>query len=179
MTEGREKERQRLPFKLDPFRSAHDEVELDSTLPLTQMKRLSAMLYQPEGTATVSLKFARDILGVSSLQGQLQAQLDLICQRCLEPVHIDVDTRLALGFARSESGLEKIPSGLEAVQVEAGQVDLLQLLEDEIMLALPQIPRHAENECQAAVVAAKSQTPSAKRENPFSVLASLKTDKES
>ncbi len=181
MTEGREKECQRLPFKVDPFRSAHDELELDSSVPLAQMKRLAAMLYQTDGTVTASLRFTLDILGVATLQGRLQAGLDLICQRCMEPVHIDVDTSLALGFSRSKAGLEKIPTTLEAVQAEAGQVDLLQLLEDEIMLALPQIPRHADTECQPSAMAddiARIESLVEKQENPFSILAGLKTDKE-
>jgi len=181
MTTGREKERQRLPFRVDPFRFAHDAVELESTLPLAQMKRLSAMLYQSEGTVAISLAFAVDILGVSSLQGRLQTSLDLVCQRCLEPMHVDVDTVLALGFARSDAGVEQIPTGLEPVRVEGGQVDLLQLLEDEIMLALPQIPRHVENECPVSALqsnmadeSAGRETRSQERENPFSVLAGLK-----
>jgi len=181
MTTGREKERQRLPFRVDPFRFAHDAVELESSLPLTQMKRLSAMLYQSEGIVTVSLAFAVDILGVSSLHGRLKTSLDLVCQRCLEPMPVDVDTKLALGFARSDAGIEQIPSGLEPVRVEGGQVDLLLLLEDEIMLALPQIPRHAENECSASALessmadkSANSESRQQERENPFSVLAGLK-----
>jgi len=183
MTEGWKKGGQRLPFKVDPFRFAHDEVELDSILPLAQMTRLSAMLYQPEGEVTASLRFSVDVLGVSILHGRIEASLDLICQRCLKPVHFDVDTSLALGFARSAAGVERISSSLEAVRAEAGQVNLLDLLEDEIMLALPQIPRHAEGECQASVLADEPENnieiqPEA-RENPFSILASLKTDKKS
>ncbi len=177
MAKGRAKEYQRLPFRVDPFRFAHDAVELDSQLHLTQMKRLSAILYRPEGLITVKLAFALDVLGVSSLLGSVQADLELVCQRCLKPMRVDVNTSLALGFARSIAGLEQIPSELEPVRVEGGQVNLLELLEDEIMLALPQIPRHAENEC---LLRHKPEAPNSeshrpqKRENPFSVLAGLK-----
>ncbi|VAX12257.1 hypothetical protein MNBD_GAMMA24-435 [hydrothermal vent metagenome] len=177
MAKGCAKEYQRLPFRVDPFRFAHDAVELESQLPLAQMERLSAVLYQAEGMMTVKLAFAVDVLGVSSLQGRLQASLDLVCQRCLKPMRVEVDTPLALGFARSVAGLEQIPSQLEPVRVEAGQVNLLALLEDEIMLALPQIPRHAENACQLLhepePVNSESPRPQ-ERENPFSVLAGLK-----
>ncbi len=179
MITGPAKERQRLPFKVDPFRFAHDAVELESTLPLMQMKRLSAILYQPDGMVNISLAFAVDVLGVSILRGRIQASLDLICQRCLEPVHIDVDTSLALGFARSDAGVEQISSGLEPVRVEGGQVNLLHLLEDEIMLALPQIPLHEVGECQASAIAdepANIESLPEERENPFSILAGLKTD---
>ncbi|NOZ37622.1 MAG: hypothetical protein GXP11_06055 [Gammaproteobacteria bacterium] len=177
MAKGCAKEYQRLPFRVDPFRFAHDAVELESQLLLTQMKRLSAILYRSEGMITVKLAFAVDILGVSSLLGSVQASLDLVCQRCLKPMRVEVNTSLALGFARSVAGLEKIPSELEPVRVEGGQVNLLDLLEDEIMLALPQIPRHAENECS---LRHKPESPNSEspqpqeRENPFSVLAGLK-----
>jgi len=172
-----EKQHQRLPFQVDPFRFAHDAVELESTLPLAQMKRLSTILYQPEGDVAISLAFSVDVLGTSMLRGRVQAHLNMICQRCLESMPVDVDTELALGFARSDAGLEQIPSELEPVRAEDGQVNLLQLLEDEIMLALPQIPRHVESECSASALLHKptkgeSQPP--KRENPFSVLAGLK-----
>lgn len=169
------KECQRLPFRIDPFRFAHDAIELESRLPLTQMKRLSTMLYQPAGMITVNLAFAVDVLGVSRLLGRLQVGLDLLCQRCLEPMHLDVDTSLALGFARNAAELERIPSELEPVRVEGGQLNLLVLLEDEIMLALPQIPRHAENECSLRHESLNSESPRPQeRENPFSALAGLK-----
>ncbi|VAX07555.1 hypothetical protein MNBD_GAMMA25-400 [hydrothermal vent metagenome] len=181
MTNGSANERQRLPFKVDPFRFAHDAVELESSLPLSQMTRLSAMLYQPDGEIEVNLAFSVDVLGVSMLQGRIQASLELICQRCLEPVHFEVDSSLALGFARSAAGMEQISSSLEPVRAEAGQVNLLDLLEDEIMLALPQIPRHKENECQASAIMdepAELEAQPEERKNPFSILAGLKTNKE-
>lgn len=177
MVKGCTKKYQRLPFHVDPFRFAHDAVELESQLPMTQMERLSTLLYQPEGMITVNLAFSVDILGVSTLLGSVQAGLDLVCQRCLEPMHVGVDVPLALGFAHSATELEQIPSHLESVQVEGGQINLLVLLEDEIMLALPQIPRHAENECplQHKHESVNSEDPRPeKRENPFSILAGLK-----
>lgn len=175
MVKGCAKGYQRLPFRVDPFRYAHDAVELESQLPLTQMKRLSAMLYQPEGMITIKLAFAVDVRGVSSLLGSLQTGLDLVCQRCLEPMHVDVDTPLALGFAHNAAGLEQIPSELEPVRVEGGQMDLLALLEDEMMLALPQIPRHAGNECSLRHELLNGESPRPQeQESPFRVLAGLK-----
>ena len=176
MTEGRAKGRQRLPFKVDPFRFAQDEVELDSVLPVSGMKRLSAMLHRPGGELDIQLAFAVDELGTTTLKGRLRTCLQLLCQRCLEPVRVEVDAPLALGFARSEAGLEAIPATLDPVLAESGQVDLPQLLEDEILLALPQIPRHAQGECRTAVgmAAEPAEASSEKRENPFSVLAGLK-----
>lgn len=177
MAKGRTKEYQRLPFRVDPFRFAHDAVELQSQLPLTQMKRLSAMLYQPEGMITANLAFAVDILGVSSLVGRLQTSLELVCQRCLKPMRVELDTSLGVGFSRSMAGLEQIPGELEPILVEDGQVNLLALLEDEVMLALPQIPRHAGSECQRLQKpeSVNNENPRPQeRENPFSVLAGLK-----
>ncbi len=177
MAKGSAKEYQRLPFRVDPFRFAHDAIELQSQLPLTQMKRLSAMLYRPEGMITVKLAFAVDVLGVSSLLGSVQASLDLVCQRCLKPMRVAVDTPLGLGFSRSVAGLEQIPAELEPIRVEDGQVNLLMLLEDEIMLALPQIPRHAKNECQLLLEPESVNSENSRlqeRKNPFSILAGLK-----
>ena len=170
---------QRLPVEVDPFRLAREGQKLETVAPVAKMKRLSELLYSTENEVAVELEFGVDILGTYFLQGHLQAQLELICQRCLKPMKVDVDTTLSLGFVSNAEKAETVPTEYEPLVVEEGRVFLMDLIEDELLLALPQIPIHPQQICTAQVwqsepEQADENLSEAKADNPFSILAGLK-----
>ena len=170
---------QKLPHEVDPFRFAREGVKLDVRIPQQHMKRLQELLVHSENEIDAELEFGVDFLGTYYLRGRLVTQVELVCQRCLQPMQLDLDTRMALGFVRSAAQAETVAADYEAIIVEDAKVDMLNLIEDEIMLALPQIPKHTQQACSAQV---GNETPEQveeipsepERENPFAVLASLK-----
>merc|ERR1712171_31426 len=74
-----------------------------------------------------------------------------------------------------------IPEAYEPVEVtDHGEVNLLQIFEDELLLSLPIVPLHAESECtvkQDDMSFGKIE-PEQERQNPFAVLKELKRDQE-
>jgi len=167
--------------QVDPFRFAETRRILEGDLPLRQMKRLAPLLASDEGAVSVALEFGVDEMGIAHATGRLRARLAIVCQRCLEPMAWQVDQPLALAFIRPGTDEAAIPGPYEPYVVEQNPLRLADLIEDEIMLALPQIPRHALEACPArhwvegkppAEAAAGQQD---QTDNPFSVLAGLKT----
>ena len=170
---------ERLPREVDPFRFAREGVQLEVTIPQQQLKRLQELLTHSDNEVTAELEFGIDFLGTHYMRGHLTTQVELICQRCLEPMHLDLDTTLTLGFVHNAAQAEEVPDEYEAIIVDEARVTLQDLIEDELLLALPQIPKHEQNTCSAQVEKLSSEQAvemksEPERENPFAVLASLK-----
>ena len=175
------KQQQRLPHQIDPFRLAEAGSLLSGEIPLNQMRRLCDLLANDKGQIQVTLQFDVDELGVPCVQGRLQVELELTCQRCLEAYRFVVDHPIALAWVHSEAEIEKLPTRYEPYLVESTPLMLRDVLEDELLLALPSVPMHPVEACKVKVEPVVENEPATEeqRENPFSVLASLKTTRKS
>ena len=176
------KRQERLPVEIDPFRLAEARRLLKGEIPLSQMKRLLPLLASDTGAVQVSLEFGIDSMDVVNLVGEIQADLALICQRCLEPMAWPLQLNLALAFIRPDEDEAGIPGPYEPYVVETLPIRLTDMIEDEIILALPSIPRHEMTECSASqwiqddeAAAKQNAKVDEQRDNPFSALADMKT----
>ena len=111
---------------------------------------------------------------------QATATLALTCQRCMSTV----DTPLAVNqwyrfVATEEIAMAEDDESEEDLLVMAPQFDLLAVLEDELLMALPLVPMHAQ--CPTAPVLSvgdmEPETVAIEKPNPFAVLAQLKNNK--
>lgn len=111
--------------------------------------------------------------GQTFLVVKLEGRLPLVCQRCLGAVHFDLSVRSRMllvepGTNWPEDGE---PGGLDDESCDAieasRELDLVPLLEEEVLLALPIVPRHEACELPA------TQQPSHEA-SPFARLAGLK-----
>lgn len=176
---------QRLPLEVDPFRLATREEHLQGTIPLKQMKRLIKTLSSDLGEVIVDVVFSVDINRVVILTGQIHTDAKLICQRCMGEMNLPIALDFQLAFVRSEAELERLPLGYEATLIDDKPVMLSDIIEDEILLALPPIAKHLDDNCSSDNVAEdwnsqqtnESNIESIKQDNPFDILANLKTDK--
>lgn len=113
--------------------------------------------------------------GASQVRLHLQAEaaLPLVCQRCLEPcIHVLTLERLFL-FVAGEAEAAELDAALEHdVLVFSRELDLHQLLEDELLLDLPLVPRH--DACREPLLPLVHEPAAAEREHPFAALASLR-----
>lgn len=99
----------------------------------------------------------------------------LECQRCLqtfaEPLQVDRRMR----FVRTEDEASRLDEELDDdVLVQPARLDLHALLEDELILALPLVPRHAECPSPLPRAAEDLDVETEPARNPFAVLASLR-----
>lgn len=159
---------------------------LQGHVPLVEMKRLSESLMDTGGSAEVSLEFGIDAEGIRYMRGRIRTVLTLKCQRCLEGMRFVVDSEFALGMVQGEAQAEALPSHYEPLQLDGQPLFLRDVLEDELLLALPIVARHPSDECDVVLEAAAApvedehedkDTGGSEKANPFSVLAGLKTDR--
>lgn len=185
---------QRLPVQIDPIRLSVSRQQLIGELEISRLKRLSELLTSNDGVLKVELDFDVDVNKIHHVRGSIVADLSLCCQRCLKtmPWHLNADVSLA--FIAHEHQIDELVEEYEPYVLDADPVVLSDLIEDEILLALPQVPLHEESECSPAVPLKEfdstdssdkavqgeeqdslSQSAS-KRKNPFEVLTSIKSD---
>ncbi|MCK8516490.1 YceD family protein [Methylonatrum kenyense] len=169
-----------LPAFIDPFRLAAAGGRLNGRLPLAIMRRLGEALLDQSGEVRVALQFDRHQDCHGQVVGQVEARVRMRCQRCLRPAELELLVPVSLGVVRSESEAERLPHELEPLLVGDDRYRLSDLVEDELLLALPVVPMHSENatECVPGTMEFKSEgateSGAADTERPFDVLAALK-----
>ena len=103
----------------------------------------------------------------------ISARVARECQRCLQPVLLPLEVDREMLFVDDEATAAELDAEAEEdVLVASAQFDLLGLVEDELLLALPIVPRH--DTCPAPLQAPATDAPEEPRANPFAALAALK-----
>lgn len=161
---------------IDSLRFAEAGERLVGRLALWQMPRLADVLVTHEGWLACTLEGCRLDWRGEALPGlhlTVTGRLELQCQRCLETVAIDcgIDSHLLLVPAGAEWPEDELENdAFDAIPADPA-LSLLALVEEEVLLALPIVPRHAH--CLPPLtqveVLQEDDAPS-----PFAVLAGLK-----
>ena len=166
--------RQLVPETLDAWRLVTARRGYEGRFPLASMPRLGTSLLEPEGDATFSVEFDRDSLGVAYVELKVSAELPLLCQRTLERFLLPVRIDQRLGLIRSEADEAALPEGYEPLLLdESGELVTRDLVEDELILAVPVVPVMPGTEAVDQEWAG-SGPQSPEKPNPFAVLAALK-----
>lgn len=171
----------KLPKQLDPVKSAVKRSDYKGVLVSSDMSRLQETVAGVDEFIDVEVKFDIDAQGLSYFSGELSTNVSLVCQRCNEqfaqPVHVSFCFSPVQGSDAEEN--DELPDVYEPVEVnDHGEINLLQLFEDELILSLPIVALHAEEDCpvkQDDMSFGKIE-PADERPNPFAVLKELKRD---
>ncbi|HZX29790.1 MAG TPA: YceD family protein [Rhodocyclaceae bacterium] len=154
---------------IDSFAFARDGRVLEGTLAVSDLQRLHDLVTEVSGEIRYRLQGLKGQHGQPQLRLTASGNLPLACQRCLEAIRFDVEV---------DSVLELVPEGAEMSQDEleddtrdflpvAGSLDVAELVEDEVILALPVVPRHEDCGLPGAAEAGEKLS-------PFAELARLK-----
>lgn len=112
--------------------------------PVTALSRVSNVVADTGVPVRYQIAGNIDALGRPVLSLRVTGEVGLVCQRCLEPMVFPFALATDLVVFRYEDQLaeaEALDPELEALLVEEAG-DLMVLVEDEILLALPFAPRH-------------------------------------
>ena len=166
-----------LPPQLDVWRMVTNQRRFEGTVALAQMSRLSSILADTDGECRYVLEFYRDPLKIDVLHMQLSVSLPLVCQRSLERFLHKVEIDQRFGLISDESQEASMLEGMEAVLIEGnGEVSPFQLIEDELLLAVPLVPINP-NASELDPKWAQEEVIEEKKPNPFAALAALKDNK--
>lgn len=172
------------PRRLDVEAFAKDAGTLEGDWPLPSLDRLADAAHaeaRPDELARVrwqargERREVRGGLPQTWLHVQADTRLALVCQRCLGPVEAGIAAERSFLFVAGEEAAAQLDADSEDdVLALTRALDLRELVEDELLLALPLVPRH--ERCPEPLPAAAGELPEegAERANPFAVLAALK-----
>jgi len=135
---------------IDGFEFAAAGAVQQGKMPLGGFTRLRDLLASDAGEVAYEVEGLRDARGRPSLRIRVRGTLELCCQRCLEAMRVEVDEDETLVLASSQAEIDADPADAEAPdRLLAGkEMALRELVEDQLILALPYAPRHAH--CGAA-----------------------------
>jgi uncharacterized protein len=163
-----------LPDSLDPWRMVQGRRVFEGSLPLGQLQRLLGLLESAEGEAAYRIEFGIDDYDIGYVDITVDAGLPLVCQRTMsvyvQPVRIDQ----RLGLIRDESEEAALPEGYEPLLVSDGQVSLKDVIEDELILAVPLVALSPGAPLEKVPVTAGPDPDSGEPSNPFAALGQLK-----
>ena len=119
---------------------------LEGTIEFAKFGRLKELLNSSEGSARARMSFRRSHDDVLLAELQCEAVLELICQRCLEPVAHEVLGRTDFAVANNEDSLVVLPRGMDLIALNGDRFQPAILIEDELIVSLPLVPRHGDDD---------------------------------
>lgn len=163
---------------IDSLKFAADCDCISGKIPLTRLTRLHDALASQLGFLDCEIEGLRetDESGIRlGLHLRVSGRLTQHCQRCLAEVGFEcaIDSRLMLMPPDAEWPEEELEAEDYDAIPASRELSVLSLVEDEVLLALPIVPRHADCVPPAGLAGTEEDVESGKP-SPFAVLASLK-----
>jgi uncharacterized protein len=128
-----------------------------------------------EGTrASAELAFGR-IEGRTTVEVQVSGELVLTCQRCLRPCTCTVNETASLVVMASDA--DEVPGGFEPLLGDAERLSVTELIEEQLLLGLPLVPKHATTAlcgaAPAAIAISATEAAADETQRPFANLRKL------
>ena len=139
---------------------------------LAEFGRLPDGVVNRDATLAYRLYFYRDGAGVRVIDTQIDARLFMDCQRCLQPAAVAIHKRTLLAITKITEEIQSLDARYEPFALAGDELSIMQLLEDELLLATPFSALHPEAECAGRQALDKINAEA--RPGPFAALAGLK-----
>ena len=138
----------------------------------TSMPRLLDVVSRMPRAIAYRIEFTRDTSGRPKMIGRVDGMLPLVCQRCLDSLDWWFDMKFeSLVVADDQEG----GNGRDTVICPSGRIALEPMIEDELLLAMPNAPVHPHGACEAPPIRAASRGSSSSEPHPFSALSALRS----
>lgn len=165
-----------IPQYIEPRKfSAHGAI-LCGEIPNVGFQRLAQALVDVE-RIEADFNFDIDEEKRRVVMGEIKADVSLQCQRCLESMQYHLDVNVHWAVVWDEEKARQLPSHLEPWIAGEEPEDLYAMVEEELLLALPVAPVHAEL-CIDGALLRSGKEPVAEattvKNSPFQALAALK-----
>ncbi len=158
------------------IRLAERNSSFETDWAIARFERLKAVLNSDQGQAHIILRFG-ERAGIACVQGSVSADLDVLCQRCMQAMIQHVAGEFLFGLIRDEDAADLLPKDMEPLVVQGEEQSILDIIEDELLLSLPQVNAHAE-QCSEYLRQQNERREVDKiASSPFAVLKNMMSDK--
>jgi uncharacterized protein len=160
---------------LDIDRLSRGEAEIEFDVPLAELPRLKSRIAGVGGSVRGTARFGQQS-GFAVAELSLAGAARLQCQRCMRPMELAIDSTTHVALIAAEADAPEVPEELEPVLLHEGRISAGELVEEELLLALPIVPLH-EKLRDCALPPSAPLTPGGEPEHvsqrPFEGLAEL------
>lgn len=168
-----------IPVYVDTRKIFQQQGEIAGPVPLARLTRFQDSLASDQGFVRVELQFFTNDSGLHVISGQLRAEVQVICQRCLEPLGIVLEDDIRLVVLQDEARAATLDAGFDPWICADTKLDLASLVEEQLMLCMPIVNLHETSLCGDKLAYTppaemQSQAQAGSPESPFAVLKALK-----
>ena len=161
-----------LPQTIEPLRLAKAGKKIAGRYALNDMQRLGGLLRDRIGHVLFMLEFTRDEeQKLYCIIGKIETKLHVVCQRCLGSMELQINSLVNLSIVSGQTDISNLPDKYEPLILDDDSISLLELIEDELLLAVPMSPTHELNRCPAAKIL--DEMHDAVPNRPFAILKKL------
>ena len=163
-------------YVIDAFEFCRQSQAREETVAVAELSRVAEDCADDSGQVHWSLQGGMHVNGYPQWKLEVKATLQLMCQRCLTPFAYQLNSHTTLILARDDEKADEMEVELDDesldVIVASRAFNILEMIEDEVLLAMPLAPRH--QQCTDGVVPELASDESDEAELPFSGLKGLK-----
>jgi len=159
-----------LPDQLKLFNFAKKEVSLSGLYQISDFPKISEIASNKTENVKVDFSFYLNNNKTPCVDGIIELDIVLACQRCLDNLPISLKVSFSLAFVRHEKQGEALDSYYEIYVTEEDELATHDLICDEILLSIPMVPTH-DYDCMEVIT--KQEIVEEKAENPFSILKNI------
>lgn len=168
-----------LPIRFDPVLFAKQGRALSGEIPVSEMSRVATGSATTDNSVTVEMSFSVSSLQFPMVKGTIAGNIVQTCQRCLGDVQLEIEHQFELVMINPESLSLASKEGHEIFEYDGQFVETIAMVEDEVILTLPIVPKHENvEECDPTarkwLFDAEHVELEQKRRNPFESLKDLK-----
>lgn len=170
-----------IPDYVDAKKIFTQQAVITGNLPVVKFERFSELLANTSGFVEITLKFFVNEDFRRVISGELRADVQVLCQRCLESTTITLEDLFQLALVESESQADKLSKDLEPWFCTDTKLVLADIVEEQLILAMPIVSYHSVDCTQDELLklgAPKEESPKIldkpDKQNPFAILQSLK-----
>jgi uncharacterized protein len=160
---------------IDAFAFCRDGEQREGQFGLSELPRLRSECVSGQGEVGWELAGSSQLSGQPALHLTIDGTIQLMCQRCLTPLEFQIQSTSTILLAKDESAADEIEATLDDDEIEvvvgSKTFDVMALIEDEALLAIPLSPKHEVCPVEVKLNAEKPDTFAiGKKESPFAGL---------
>ncbi|MEX2132139.1 MAG: YceD family protein [Pseudohongiellaceae bacterium] len=171
-----------LPEYVDQRKIFTQQGDISGFVEFANLARLSECLTDGNGKVYVKLGFEVDGSGRKVIHVSLEAQAKVICQRCLEPMLVELADQVNLVVINDESAAVSLDRQFDPWLCTDHKIDLINLVDEQMVLCMPIVNLHQSGPCVTVKTydtkaSGTGKVPGAEgvpeKRNPFAVLEKL------
>ena len=136
-----------LPQWVIPLKLAAQGSTLSGVVSWENLERLSELVVAGSDPVQVGLRFFRDQSGHRVVEGRLEAEVQVQCQRCLQNMPWQLSAEVGWVVVMETQEMDSLPKRYDPWVIAELEADLHAAVEEELLLAMPIVAYHEPEHC--------------------------------